>query len=278
MTDWFRSWHGAPTDSKWLVIARRANVSPGIVSAIMWALLDHASQQDDDRGNVASFDFETYSAFSGFEENVVRAVYAALEAKSLIVDGRLAKWEKRQPRREDNSAERVKAHRTKAAEPRLPLEERVEPPPQPPSPPPPVVVSAEAIQLADDIAVLAGHDLKFVPPAWCGAAMRVDMWLRDGWTRPVILESVRAQMSRKRDGPPATINYFEKGIVRHLSEQSRPLPTVVPFTKETVVSYRHAKPQSAITFAMQNLIDDIAGADGGGSPGGESVAGLISSG
>jgi len=28
--DWFRSWHGAPNDPKWLVIARKAGVAPGM--------------------------------------------------------------------------------------------------------------------------------------------------------------------------------------------------------------------------------------------------------
>lgn len=278
MTDWFRSWHGAPTDSKWLAIAKRANVAPGMVSAIVWALLDHASSAVD-RGLVSTFDFETYAIFSGFDEQAVRAVYAALEAKGVIVDGKLSQWEKRQPRREDNSAERVKAHRTKAApEPRLPLEEGSAQQEQESSSATTAAqnnsVSPEAIALADEIAVLAGHDLKFVPPAWCGAAMRVDMWLRNGWSRPAILDSVSAQMSRKRDGPPATINYFEKGIVRHLSEQSRPLPTVVPFPKETLV-HRYAKPQSAITAAVDRVIADI---EGGSGPRSESPVGLLSGG
>ena len=110
MTDWFRSWHGAPTDPKWLLIARRANTSPGIVSAIVWALFDHASQAES-RGLVDHFDVETYSAFSGFEEGVITTVITTLEDKGLIIDGRLAAWEKRQPKREDGSAERAKAHR-----------------------------------------------------------------------------------------------------------------------------------------------------------------------
>lgn len=110
MTDWFRSWHGAPTDNKWLVIAKKAGVAPGVVSAVMWALLDHASQNDS-RGFVGDFDVETYSIFSGFEEAGVMAVIAALEDKGVIVDGRLGAWEKRQPKREDNSTSRVTKHR-----------------------------------------------------------------------------------------------------------------------------------------------------------------------
>lgn len=109
--DWFRSWHGAPTDTKWLAIARRANVVPGIVSAVAWALLDCASQHTD-RGSVADFDAETYAAFSGFAEEDIAAVLAALREKNIIDQyDRLTSWDKRQPKREDSSTQRVRAFR-----------------------------------------------------------------------------------------------------------------------------------------------------------------------
>jgi len=115
MTSWWRSWHGAPTDNKWLVIAQRAKVAPGIVSAVAWALLDHASQTDD-RGSVAGFDVETYAAFSGFDEEQIAAVLAAMRSKNVIgPDDRLTNWAKRQPRREDDSLPRVRAFRERAA-------------------------------------------------------------------------------------------------------------------------------------------------------------------
>ena len=102
--DWFRSWHGAPTDNKWLLIARRAGVVPGMVSALVWALLDHASQAEE-RGSVLNFDVETYCAFSGFEEADIRKVMKALSAKGIVdADGFLAAWDRRQPKREDPSA------------------------------------------------------------------------------------------------------------------------------------------------------------------------------
>ena len=53
--EWFRSWHGAPTDNKWLVIAKRAGVPAGMVSAVVWALFDYASQNEN-RGSVEDFD------------------------------------------------------------------------------------------------------------------------------------------------------------------------------------------------------------------------------
>lgn len=62
--EWFRSWHGAPTDSKFLLIAKRAQVAPGMVSAVYWALLDYASQNEP-RGSVEGFDTETYAEWAG---------------------------------------------------------------------------------------------------------------------------------------------------------------------------------------------------------------------
>jgi hypothetical protein len=107
---WWRSWHGAPTDHKWAVISARSGVKVGIVSAIAWALLDYASQQPD-RGSMAGFDTEEYAVYSGFEEVEIVAVIQAMNDKGIIKDGRLTNWEKRQPKREDDSAERVRKFR-----------------------------------------------------------------------------------------------------------------------------------------------------------------------
>jgi len=101
--DWFRSWHGAPTDNKWLLIAKRANVKPIHVSGTWWALLDHASQHSD-RGFVDDFDQETFALFAGLEEEHVSRIVTALRDKGMIVDGYLHQWNKRQPKREDATA------------------------------------------------------------------------------------------------------------------------------------------------------------------------------
>lgn len=264
MIDWFRSWHGAPTDTKWLVIGRRAGVAPGVVSAVVWALLDHASTREE-RGTVADFDFESYAAYSGFDEDQVRAVYAALEAKAVIINGRIAQWEKRQA---NTSTERVRKHRAKdespvepAAAP-SPAQSAPSAPAQPSAEP---LISPEAIALSNEIAIAVGHDLEFVPPQWCGAASRVQVWLTNGWPRPLILESVKAQMARKRDGPPATINYFEKGIADAIARGAQPLPTIVPFA-EVRQARQHGRPGSSLTAAADRLIAEL---DPGGGSGGE---------
>ena len=114
--EWWRSWHGAPMDAKWLVIAKRAQVAPGVVSAVAWSLFDYASQANP-RGSVTGFDVETYATFSGFAEADIEAVIEAMKVKGVIgEDGRLANWDKRQPKREDDSRDRVRAFRRREAE------------------------------------------------------------------------------------------------------------------------------------------------------------------
>jgi hypothetical protein len=107
---WFRSWHGAPTDPKWLGIARKAGVAPGIVSALVWALLDRASQATE-RGSIAGYDADGLGCFMGCEAEQVEAVIALMHEKGVLAENAFTGWEKHQPKREDNSADRVKEYR-----------------------------------------------------------------------------------------------------------------------------------------------------------------------
>jgi len=106
---WWRSWHGAPMDHKWSVIAARTGIKTGIVSAIAWELLDFASQNEN-RGSIEGFDIETYSVYSGFSEDEISAVINAMTDKGIIKNSRFVNWEKRQPKSETES-ERVKKYR-----------------------------------------------------------------------------------------------------------------------------------------------------------------------
>lgn len=111
MTDWFRSWHGAPSDPKWRTIAKRAKVSTSLVVAVAWTLLDRASQCDD-RGSIAGVDVETIADFLDTEASSVEAVISALCEKGVLHNGRFVAWEKRQPKREDlSSTDRVRQFR-----------------------------------------------------------------------------------------------------------------------------------------------------------------------
>jgi hypothetical protein len=96
------------------------------------------------------------------------------------------------------------------------------------------LVSAEANRIADSVAKICGHDLQFLPPAWLGAAYRVQAWINQGWPEAIILTSCREQIARKRDGPPDRIQYFEKGIASAIAKQNAPLPEVKIIEGQTV--------------------------------------------
>ena len=115
MTDWFRMWHGAPSDPKWRLIAKRARVRPGDVWAVVSYLFDRASKAED-RGSVAGFDCELIADVFGYEIDEVERIMAELSAKGVVEADRLTAWDKYQPKREDGSAERAKAFRTRQKE------------------------------------------------------------------------------------------------------------------------------------------------------------------
>ncbi len=124
------------------------------------------------------------------------------------------------------------------------------------------LVSAEAQALADELLVIAGHDLKFVPPGWCGAAMRVQSWLSQGWQRETILVAVKAAAARKRGPPANSVQFFEMAIAEEIARQAAPLPVVEVREAETITVTNHARPKSAIIQAADDLVRKLASFDG----------------
>lgn len=110
---WFRSYHRAPFDPKWLTVALRAKCRVADVVAVWWALMDHASQQED-RGSIETFDAEEAAAFFQIDMTAVTAVMVALQDKGCTNGKRILNWEKYQ--RDETSTERVKKHRAKQCE------------------------------------------------------------------------------------------------------------------------------------------------------------------
>jgi hypothetical protein len=95
-------------------------------------------------------------------------------------------------------------------------------------------------RLAYDIAKLCGKQIEFEVAGWGGATDIVRKWLDAGWQSEAILNSIKAQLAAKRDGPPHGVSYFEKGITKHISVLKRPLPTIVEIPAKSV-EVTHAK-------------------------------------
>lgn len=109
---WFRSHHGAPLDAKWVGIAKEAGVKRIDVVAVWWAMLDYASQQTD-RGTVKGFSARDHAEFFEIDQAAVETIFATMRGRGLVTaDDRIAKWEDRQPKREDSSVnERSRRYR-----------------------------------------------------------------------------------------------------------------------------------------------------------------------
>lgn len=107
--DWVRLWHDMPNDPKWRAIARRSGEPITSVICVYVQMLVCASAAND-RGNLDGWDDEDIAASLDLEPESVAAIRDAMEDK-VVVGGRLTGWEKRQPKRNDDSAARVKKHR-----------------------------------------------------------------------------------------------------------------------------------------------------------------------
>ena len=134
MTDWVRLWHDMPTDPKWRTIARKSGQPLPCIIALFNLMMVSASQNAADRGTLLGWDDEDAAAALDMEPEDITAIREAMQGK--VLDGeRLTGWERRQPKREDNSADRVKAHRERKRAEKAeeqPVQQREETPPAEP--------------------------------------------------------------------------------------------------------------------------------------------------
>lgn len=113
--DWFR-WHtGSTTDPKFRVVARKAALAvPGVrLSDVLavWAMLLERASESDERGVIEGYDCESADAHLDLPDGAACAIVQALQDKGIITPERVCKWDQRQPKREDGSAERSRRWR-----------------------------------------------------------------------------------------------------------------------------------------------------------------------
>ena len=117
--DWFRWHHGSVTDPKFGLIAKRSGANVAAVIAV-WAYLLEAASMAGERGNPGEPDFEATDFALGLDDGISQRIYTHMAERGLIAsDGRIASWDKRQPKRErdeDSSAERTRAYRERKAQ------------------------------------------------------------------------------------------------------------------------------------------------------------------
>jgi hypothetical protein len=122
----------------------------------------------------------------------------------------------------------------------------------------------EALNLAEKLLVIAGHDPKFWPPGWCGAPMRVQMWIDQGWKPEIIIAAVTAGAARKRGEPANSVQFFERTIAEEHARQASPLPKV-EIREQQTTTVNHGKPKAGVLQAADDLLArTIASFDGPG--------------
>jgi hypothetical protein len=109
--DWFRWFTGSTTDPKFQIVARKSGQNVASVLGV-WAMLLERACQSADRGAVDGFDCEGADVILGLEDGAACSIVEALKDKGLILAERIAKWEARQPKKEDpTAAERKRTQR-----------------------------------------------------------------------------------------------------------------------------------------------------------------------
>lgn len=108
--EWVRLYHDMPADPKWRVIAKKAGQRIGDVIAVYVFMLTNASSNTEKRGVTHNLVTEDIAAAIDLGEADVGAILGAMEGK-VVRNGELLGWEKRNPKREDSSTDRVRKHR-----------------------------------------------------------------------------------------------------------------------------------------------------------------------
>jgi hypothetical protein len=117
--EWFRWHHGSVCDPKFGLVAKKAGATVAEVIAI-WASLLEAASASATRGDPGNVDFESMGFSLGIDEDRVKQVHRYMKERGLVdaESGRIAAWEKRQPKREredDSAAERKRRQRERDA-------------------------------------------------------------------------------------------------------------------------------------------------------------------
>lgn len=106
---WLRLWHDMPNDPKWRTIARVAKQPLPSVLGVYIHVLVNASNASE-RGRTQNLNSEDMASALDIEVEAVEAILEAMQGR--VLEGDLVSgWARRQPAREDGSAERARAWR-----------------------------------------------------------------------------------------------------------------------------------------------------------------------
>lgn len=106
---WLRLWHDMPTDPKWRTIARVSKQPiPNVVAVYLHMLI--CASNATERGRTHGWSDEDVASALDLETAQITSIREAMQGRVLEHDY-LTGWDRRQPKREDNSADRAREYR-----------------------------------------------------------------------------------------------------------------------------------------------------------------------
>jgi len=108
--NWFRHDHGLTTNAKLQFVAKRCRRPRCEVVAVWCAMLENASANTDERGVMRNWNHEIVACSLDMEPDHVEAIHLAMQGVTLL-GATVIGWRGHQAKREDDSADRVRAHR-----------------------------------------------------------------------------------------------------------------------------------------------------------------------
>lgn len=127
------------------------------------------------------------------------------------------------------------------------------------------LVTPEALKLTEKLIVIAGHDLKFWPPGWMGAPMRVQAWLAQGWKPEIIIAAVQRVVAKARGRPINSVQFFENAIAEEVARQAAPLPVVEIREADKLTVTKNAK-SGGFDQAYDSILEKLNAGFGGPAP------------
>lgn len=100
---WFRWHHGSASDPKFKLVAKKVGCSTAEVIAV-WACILEAASASDDRGSHGHLDYEAIDLDLGLPDGRSNEIYLRMQDRGLVDGEAVCSWEKRQPKREDETA------------------------------------------------------------------------------------------------------------------------------------------------------------------------------
>lgn len=100
---WFRWHHGSVSDPKFKLVARKVGCSTAEVIAVWACILEEASAAEE-RGLHGGLDFEAIDLDMGLPDGRSNDIYLRMQDRGLVDGEAVCGWDKRQPKREDETA------------------------------------------------------------------------------------------------------------------------------------------------------------------------------